>query len=179
MRLRGAHMALPASALVLMAAVSSCGTDECYDNRNALPLADLYASARGGDAPQPVALDSVSVWGIGVPRDSMLLDTARDVRQMYLPFRIDESQTAFVIRYDALRRRYPSAPDDTISFSYRQTPVFESQACGVFYRFDDVEASHTGFFIDSVVCPKGYIDNTPAANLRIYFKSQSEEEEEE
>lgn len=148
-------------------ALASCSTDECYDNRNALPLADLYSSE---PTPQRISLDSISVWGVGVPRDSMLLDAARNVQQIYLPFSIERPSASFVIRYDALRRIDPSVPDDTLSFSYKQRPVFESQACGVFYRFDDIAVSHTSFLIDSVTCPKGYIDNSPSANLHIYFR---------
>ena len=165
---------LPAVALTaatLGAVAASCGTDECYDNRNSLPLADLYSSS---EAPRAITIDSISVWGVGVPRDSMILDTARNVSQIYFPFRIDEEKTSFVIRYDAIRRILPSAPDDTISFTYRNVPVFESQACGVFYRFDDVKISHTSFLIDSVVCTQGYIDNLPKANLRIYFRTQEQ-----
>lgn len=162
--------ALLLSGAILSAAMISCGNDECYDNHNALPLAELYSSAQ---VPQAVSIDSISVWGVGVPNDSLILDAARNVSQISFPFRIDEQQTSFVIRYDALRRIFPDAPDDTITFSYRNIPFFESQACGVFYRFDNVEISHTEFLIDSVTCPEGYIDNTPAANLKIFFRSES------
>lgn len=167
--LRRLPLAAFAASALCIAAVS-CGTDECYDNRNSLPLAELYAS---GTSPQAVTIDSISVWGIGVPRDSMILDTARSVSQIYFPFRIDSDETSFVIRYDGIRRLLPGAPDDTISFTYRNVPVFESQACGVFYRFDDVQIDHTSFLIDSVVCPQGYIDNSPKANLKIFFRTDT------
>lgn len=154
------------SMTLIALAIAACSTDECYDNRNALPLADLYASGSG----KTVAIDSVSMWGVGVPRDSMLLDTARNVQQFYFPFRIDDSSSDFVIRYDALLRLMPKAPNDTIRFSYKPVPVFESAACGVYYRFDDVKISHTSFLIDSVICPQGFIDNSQAANLKVYFR---------
>lgn len=153
----------------LSASVVSCNTEECFDNRNALPLADLYTSSL---TPERISLDSISLWGVGVPRDSMLLDAARSVQQIYFPFRIDDTVTRFVFRYDALRRVMPSLSNDTITFHYTPTSVFESQACGVFYRFDDVKIEHTGLFIDSIVCPEGLIDNTPASNLRIYFRTE-------
>ena len=151
------------------AMLSGCSTDECYDNRNSLPLADLYTI---DSVRQAVTIDSISVWGVGVPRDSMLLDTARNVQQIYFPFRIDYTSSSFVIRYDALSGLFPEAPVDTITFGYKPVPVFESQACGVFYRFDDVKVTHTSFLIDSVACPKGYIDNSQTANLEIYFRNE-------
>lgn len=153
----------------LSAGMVSCSNDMCYDNHNALPLASLYSSS----APtKEISVDSISVWGIGAPNDSLLLDTARNVQQIYLPFRIDDTSTSFVLRYDAVRRLSPTAPNDTLSFTYQPVPVFESQACGVFYRFDNVRIDYTTHFIDSVVCPEGYIDNRPAANLQIFFRTQ-------
>lgn len=156
-------------AVLLGSVLVSCGSDECYDNRNSLPLAGLYSA----QTKQAISLDSISVWGIGVPNDSLVLDTARNVQQIYLPFKIDETRTSFVIRYDALRKRNPYTPNDTITFSYQNVPVFESQACGVFYEFKDVTIKYTTHFIDSVACPNGFIDNTPATNLQIYFRTQS------
>ncbi len=167
------HLPLVALTVSLSGVIASCGSDECYDNRNAIPLADLYTAS---PTPQKISIDSISVWGIGVPRDSMILDTALNVQQINFPFRIDENETSFVVRYDAIRRIFPQAPDDTISFSYVNVPQFQSESCGVFYRYDDVTIRHTTFMIDSVTCPDGYIDNTPSANIRIYFHNESTEE---
>ena len=158
------------SLLLFSSLLTSCGTDECYDNRNSIPLAALYSS---GPQMQQISIDSISVWGIGVPNDSMIMNVERNVKQINFPFRIDENESSFVIRYDALKQQFPGAPDDTLSFNYEPVPVFESASCGVFYRFDNVRVSYTHHVIDSVACPLGYIDNAPQTNLQIFFRTQS------
>ncbi|MDE6143613.1 MAG: hypothetical protein K2F94_06020 [Muribaculaceae bacterium] len=157
--------------VLLMAA---CGSDECYDNKNSLPLAGFYSSS---EEPVSISLDSVSVFGIGAPGDSVLHDSVSGLSQSYLPFRIDQGSTTFVIRYlQGMLGRYRVA--DTVSFNYEIEPWFVSSACGVVYdyKISSIETTHN--IIDSVVCPSGVIDNVDSENIRIYFRVAIEEEEE-
>ncbi len=154
--------------IILGLEVSSCSTEECYDNQSSLPLAGFYSSAA---TPQAITIDSISVWGIGAPGDSMLLDSAINVSRLYLPFRIDSQTTSYVFRNVA--RGASGAMADTVSFCYNTVPEFVSEACGVIYRYEDVKASTTTHFIDSVSCPTGLIDNVSTENLKIYFKVSS------
>lgn len=158
-------------AMVTAAWLCGCSNDECLENKNALPLAGFYSSTV---KPTQISLDSISIYGIGAPGDSVLHDSVRSLSQSYLPFRIDEGTTRYVIRYLAgipgiLRMA------DTITFHYEIKPWFVSSACGASYRYEMKEIATTHYFIDSVTCPKGMIDNENAENLRIYFRvSESE-----
>ncbi len=182
-----AHIILPASAALLLAATTACNTDECYENRNSLPLAGFYRAPRAGEVPEAVSLSGVSIWGEGVPGDSLLTDHAGALQEVYLPFKIDTQQTSFVIRYDSTAssgdeeegEEPTPALTDTISFAYRAEPLFVTAACGVFYRFNDVKPSWTSNMIDSVTCPTGYIDNTDTQNLHIYLRTEPQQPEEE
>ena len=95
------------SALFLMLAVGAallaaggCSTNDCGDNQNSLPLAGFYTSQ---DVPQAISIDSISIYGLHAPGDSLLLDSAVRVSEVYLPFRIDEPATTYVISYHQAR----------------------------------------------------------------------------
>lgn len=156
------------SGFLLMAflILASCSTSECFENKNSLPLAGFYSS---GTNPQAIALDSISIYGIGAPGDSILEDSVRGLSQSYLPFRIDEGQTTYVIKYLAgilglLRIA------DTITFNYEIVPWFESAGCGVIYDYKMTSIETTHYIIDSVTCPTGEITNKNVQNLHIYFR---------
>lgn len=150
----------------------SCATDECEENKNTLPLAAFYAS---GQAAQEVSIDSISVYGIGAPGDSILLDSASDVSQVYMPFNPDEDITRYVIRYEAgSLKKNGISPTDTITFRYTKKPWFQSYACGVIYIYDIDRIASTHTFIDSVTVPKRQIDNENVANIHIFFRTAGE-----
>ena len=51
--------------------LSNCGSNGCVDNRSSIPLAQFYSY----DAQETaLSVDSISIFGIGQPTDSMLLD---------------------------------------------------------------------------------------------------------
>ena len=58
--------------------LSNCGSNGCVDNRSSIPLAQFYSY----DAQETaLSVDSISIFGIGQPTDSMLLDSAVAVTQ--------------------------------------------------------------------------------------------------
>lgn len=118
---------MSASAVMLaVVALSGCSNDECLDNKNSLPLAGFYSSTT---TPASISLDSISIYGIGAPGDSVLHDSVRGLSQSYLPFRIDEGTTRYVIRYlSGLLGRYGIA--DTITFEYDPVPFFRARHVG-------------------------------------------------
>lgn len=164
------HLSTKAAATTLAVSLTmlagGCASDECEDNKNSLPLAVIMASL---PEPQEAELDSISVYGIGAPGDSLLLDSASSVGQMYLPFRIDETRTTYVIRYlqSVIAEK---GICDTISFNYDIKPMFVSSACGAVYYYDNIRIENTTHFIDSVTCPGNRITNANIPNIFIYFR---------
>ncbi|MDE6669113.1 MAG: hypothetical protein K2K26_05475 [Muribaculaceae bacterium] len=159
----------------ILTGVIACNSDECYDNRNSLPLAGFYTAT---ETPQAVSIDSVSIYAIGAPGDSILHDSVRSLAQTYLPLRIDgtSSTVNYVIRYlQGALGRFGIA--DTISISYDIEPQFVSAACGVIYIFRITDLTTTTYCIDSVTCPRGYIDNVAIENIHIYFRVNTDEDE--
>ena len=153
---------LPAFVLTL----SSCASDECDDNKNSLPLAEFYSSL---PEPQPVSLDSISIYGIGAQGDSILVDSAASVGQCHLPFRIDTGETTYVIQY--LQQAISEIGiRDTVTFRYTIDPQFVSSACGAVYYYDDIRIEHTNHFLDSVSCPGRKITNENKVNILMYFR---------
>ena len=163
------------AAIAGLLALASCASNECLDNQNSLPLAGFYSS---DSVPQKIALDSISIYGIGAPGDSILQDSVRTLQQVYLPFRIDQGKTQYVIQYlGGLLGIYHIA--DTITFNYDIVPWFVSAACGAVYDYKITSIKTTHNIIDSVTCPQGIIDNTDVENLKIYFRVAVSEEGEQ
>ena len=158
----------PAVICCLLWLISSagCSNSECFDNQNSLPLAGFYSSS---ETPQAISIDSITIIGVGAPGDSILEDAARNISQVYLPFRIDQESTTYEIKYLAGMPGLLNI-SDYITFNYEIVPMFVSTACGAvyYYRMTSIETTHN--FIDSVTCPGGEITNANIENLRIYFR---------
>ncbi len=157
----------PALLIVALAALCfACASNDCDGNKNSLPLAQFMSS---DSVPQKVSIDSISIYGIGAPGDSLLLDSAANVSSTYLPFRIDQNSTSFVFQY---LQSVIGQEDirDTITFRYDIVPHFVSAACGAVYDFNNIDISHTSHFIDSISCPDGRISNANITNIFIYFR---------
>lgn len=169
-----AMRSLPCILIIAAALLASggCTTNDCSDNQNSLPLAGFYSSQV---VPKPIAVDSISVYGLHAPGDSLLLDSAVKVQEVYLPFRIDEKSTTYVLSYHQ-KAISDSRLNDTVTFCYRSEPYFVSIGCGAIYKYVMEGIDYTTHLLDSVTCPAGVITNAPIQNLRIYFRVEESEE---
>ena len=151
---------LPIVLIAVALLGASCSDDSCSDNGSSLPLATFYV----GDNQQNIS--ALSIMGIGVPGDSLLIDST-SVNEAYLPLRASTSSTSY-----ALWR--PSAGGmttvrDTLTLDYEPIEYFHSIECGVMYNFDIRKVSHTTHGIDSVVLLTPLVTNTRTPALRIHF----------
>lgn len=163
---------LLAAAMTSMA--TGC-TEECTDNQNALPLAGYYSSV----APtQTVSVDSLEIYGVGAPGDSILVEDSSARSSVYLPFRIDSDTTTYVFR-PITEAAKAADVRDTVRFIYSREPHFVNTACGVSYIFKMRAIECRGEVIDSVTCPGGEITNANRENLHIYFHATENETEPE
>ncbi len=150
----------------------SCVSEECIGNRNSLPLAGFYSSTL---TPEVIRVDSIKVYGVGAPGDSVLHSSPSAISELYLPFRLEGGSTTYVIKY--MQKEFETLGlEDRITFRYETEPRFVSAACGAMYDFRIMGIDYTTNLIDSVTCPYGVIDNNNVENLRIYFRTQSSEE---
>ncbi len=159
------------SVLTIATSLINCSSGECLDNKNSLPLAGFYSSEV---SPQQISIDSISVYGLETPEKSRLLDSVRNVHNVYLPFRIDEPTTTYVFDYHQTHIS-DSRLNDTIAFNYDIIPFFVSKECGAIYKYKIKNIVCTKHLIDSVVCSSDVIDNVDMENLKIYFRVLAEE----
>lgn len=153
------------SALVALAAVLACNDAGCEGNQSSLPLAGFYSS----QTKSAIALDSLTVIGVGVPGDSAIIRNARSVSQVYLPFNVDAAVSRFVFYYE----QQDLVPlTDTVTIEYSSTPFFHSSDCGAMYVFDVLRYDVTHVLIDSIQIPNKRIDNTNVENVRIFFRTE-------
>ena len=154
------------AALLAATALTACSDSDCGGNSSALPFAGFYAS--GSNGTQTVSVSDMEVYGIGAPGDSILFDGKQTMSQLYIPFRLDSDTTTYV--FHLLSDVASTAlAYDTVRFIYERHVQFVSADCGVSYRFDIDTITSTGMFVDSVTCPKGYIDNANIENLKIWI----------
>lgn len=158
------------TAIAGLMLVAACSTEECLQNSNALPLAGFYDSSQ---PDRKVSIDSLEVYGIDAPGDSVLFAGKTAINELYLPFRLNSDTTGYVFRY--LHKDFAATNlTDTITFIYTRRPRFVSSACGVSYVFDIDSIYCSKNLLDSVTCPSGEVTNMAIENLNIYFRVADE-----
>lgn len=145
-------------ALSLAVVTSSCNNDNCIGNSTGIPLAGFY---RENNA---VAINSLTVYGIGAPNDSVIIDKA-SAKNVYLPLRLSTSSCKYVFNYNT-----EGVGNDTITLGYDAIPYFESHECGAMYNFKITSLEHTSHAIDSVIISDPLITNADVVSIKIYVR---------
>lgn len=160
--------ALLAAACLL--ALGSCNTSGCLDNQSSIPLAGFYSMS----TRRAVALDSLAIYGVGAPGDSILYFDEPRLSQAYLPLRSSASQVSYCFRY---MQQALDAPRyvDTLTLTYTPVTYFASEQCGAMYRYHVHSMTHTTHLIDSVALLDTIITNVPSEQIKIFFRTGDEE----
>ena len=152
---------------------SGCASEGCVDNRSSIPMAQFYSY----DAQEAqLSIDSISIYGIGQPGDSMLLDSAVAVSLVYLPLRFTHDTTRYVIRYDQQGLSSPRY-NDTLTFIYRAYPYFASIDCGAMYNFIIDTCRYTRNILDSVAVTVPEITNKNEESVRLFYTVQNSDDQ--
>ena len=152
---------------VLLLGLVACSDNSCYENGSSLPLATLYM----GNSQQDIS--GLSVMGIGVPGDSLLVNSTA-VDEVYLPLRASTTTTSFALWHTVSIDTTNVVVRDTLTIDYKAIPFFESDECGAMYNFDIQQVTHTVHGIDSVVVLNTLITNARTPSMRIYFTDFSQ-----
>lgn len=165
-----------AALLALLALVlSACNNSGCYENRTSIPQAAFYAYNIPGQA---IAVDSISVYGLGQRSDSLLLDSATATSTMYLPFRTDADTTQYVIHYDAAALS-ALANNDTLTFVYERYPYFLSGDCGVVFNYTITGFGYTRNMLDSAALVSSEVTNVITETVRLFYYVVAQDDNEE
>ncbi|MGN0214443.1 MAG: DUF6452 family protein [Muribaculaceae bacterium] len=151
----------------IAATLASCAGDGCTSGTSSVPLAGFYSAS----TQKVIAIDSITVYGIGAPGDSMLVNCGRNISEIELPLRLSTQSVQFVFHYDQQAIsdvRY----NDTITLVYDALPFFESDECGVFYVFDITSHHCTNHIIDSIAVPNPHVSNLSIETMKLFFRTQ-------
>lgn len=151
--------------MMVIACLTSCSTNGCHENRSSIAKAGLYAYNRPAAT---VAIDSISLYGIGQKSDALILDCAQGVTSLTLPFRNDADTTQFVIRYDA-GRLAAIGLSDTLTIYYTRYPYFISGDCGVVFNYHIDTLLYTVHGLDSVALMVDEVTNQDIETIRLYY----------
>ena len=151
-----------------------CGTSECLGNQSSIPLAGLYSA----DTEKAISIDSITVYGYNAPNDSMLLNNAQGIEQIYLPLRINVAETQYIFHYDQ-KAISGIENNDTITLKYTSKPYFDSFECGAMYQFEVTELTYTEHIMDSVGLVSKFITNADVETIKIFLKTTEPEKKSE
>lgn len=146
--------------------ITGCNSTGCLENQNSVPLAGFYTSS----TKKAIAIDSISIGGVGAPSDTLIIDNGLGVSQVYLPFRSSKESTSFYIHYNQEALDF-DALNDTITFDYESIPYFVSEECGAMYFYSIKKVEYTRHIIDSVGLLDSMVKNTDIERIRIYFRT--------
>ena len=160
-------MLLSALAVVLMLPLSGCNTSGCTDNHSALPQMGFYNAY----TKAPLTLDSLELWGVGAPGDSMLIKSGDKVQKLYFPLRYDSGYTAFCFHYDYKEQGLDNPEyNDTLRLWYTTQPYFASEECGAYYIYHITDIRYTRHIIDSIAVVDSVISNVDMERFGVYFR---------
>ena len=151
----------------MLSVLSACGSDGCTSNTASIPLAQLYSSS----TLKAIAVDSISVYGIGAPGDSMIVRCGRSISQFTMPLRTTVDETKYVIHYDQ-KALSDERNNDTITLRYKTDAMFDSKECGVVYAFEVSDFYYTRHLIDSMAMPYNRITNLTSVSVQLYMRTQ-------
>ncbi len=154
------------SLFIIVNSLCSCSTDGCTENQSSIPLAGFYAVETG----EAIAISQLDIYGIGASGDSLLLEGFSTAKQIYLPLRSTQNNTAFCFHYTQFGDSI-TAYNDTIWFEYETTPYFVSEECGAMFQYKITSLRHTNIIIDSISLIDPYITNIDVERIKIFFKT--------
>ena len=150
--------------LGVMLLPTACNTEACLDSKSSIMTVGFYSF---GDSSYAVTIDSVSVYGVGQPADSLLVDTAR-ISSFQATLRSDKDTTQYVIRYDQ-RNLNPRYKRDTLTFVYHAYVKFDKAECGAIYNYVIDEFYYTTWQIVGAEMMTDEINNQDVENVRLYY----------
>ena len=157
------------AAGILLFVATACSSNTCRESISATPEATFYSSS----TQESISVDSLTVYGVGVPNDSAIIRNSL-ASQVYLPLRGNEEYCRFVFHYEQ-RALSDTRFNDTLTVHYRPVPKFTSVECGAMYFYEIYDCSSTTHLIDSVKLVNGDVSNVEAETVRIYFRTESDE----
>lgn len=153
-------------SLCAVLVATSCSDDQCEGNQSVVPVAGLYNTVDG----KAITIDSLTIYGIGAPGDSILQDNQK-ITTVKLPFRSTVGETKYVIQYNqkalaALNFR------DTITFIYDPIPYFHSNECGAFYKYRLKDIEYTTYLVDLVEAQtEEFINTKDYVGIKIFYRA--------
>lgn len=158
-------IAIALTVVAMLALVPACSSDGCYDNTSAIPIVAFY---RDGAA---VKLTPLSVTGVGVPGDTLLIDSA-STSSFHMPLNFNSKQVKWKLYYHD-----EDLTPDTITIDYDVVMNFVSRDCGAMYFFKITKCGYTNHVIDSIKVLDSLITNIDRTYLQVHIKHLESEEE--
>lgn len=154
------------SLVAALVAVVSCSTNGCLENQSAVPRCGFYSMG----SKSAVSIDSISVYAVGVPGDSMLVRCGKGVTSLYMPLDMSADVTHYVLHYDAEMLR-DERLNDTLTIHYDRVPYFVSSECGAMFFFDVTGYEYTRHLVDSVAVTTTRFTNVDTETIKFYMRT--------
>ncbi len=142
----------------------SCNEDGCTESTDVNMNVYFYSAS----TRMAFTFDSLSVLGIGQPKDSLLYNKSTSVKTLALPLHISGTTTAYLLNYGKSNGA-SVALSDTIRIFHQNRSQFISKDCGcsVFATIDSIR--YTRHRLDTVIVVNQEITNQIAENVQIFY----------
>lgn len=151
-------------------AVVGCNTTGCLENQSAVPRCGFYSMT----TKKAVSIDSITVYAVDVPGDTMLVKCGRGVSSLYMPLDMSADVTRYVLHYDAAMLS-DERLNDTLTINYERVPYFVSRDCGAMYFFDVKSYDCTNHLVDSVAITTERFTNVDIETIQLYMRTNEEQ----
>ena len=146
---------LPLALLFAAILNLSCSRGSCDQDTEVLLNAGFYSA----ESLENISVDSLEVFGIGIP-DSSLYSMVT-LKNILLPLNPSTNDCSFVV--------INGGRADTIDITYSRNLVFLSRECGYTYHFEINEVFFTRNDISNIIITNKSVIPGDEENIQIYF----------
>ncbi|MFO7977102.1 MAG: DUF6452 family protein [Bacteroidales bacterium] len=158
------HQVLLMLLVVGAGLLPSCQQDELCEDATQNPVGVRFYSRAEGNS-SPATLDSLTVYGVGLPDDSIYANQ-QQVQALELLLDSSKDSTGFVLVF-------PQATD-TIWLNYQRHSTMISVECGFMAEYTLLSARFTDNLIDTLAINNSQVTNIADEHLQIFIPAATD-----
>ncbi|MGL5015486.1 MAG: DUF6452 family protein [Bacteroidales bacterium] len=162
--MRPQNILLSLLTLIALSTIVGCGNEGCQETISVNARCSFYSKSTNAS----FTFDSITVYGIGAPQDSILYNRATSQSYIKLPLKKFQEESSYVLHFQGAESEIIDQRD-TVTFYYKNKSYFISEDCGTVIHHLVDSVRYTRHYIDSLIVAKQSIINLDEENLLLLF----------
>ncbi|MGL4993786.1 MAG: DUF6452 family protein [Bacteroidales bacterium] len=151
-------------SLILLPSIVGCGNEGCQETISVNARCSFYKKSNN----KSFSFDSITVYGVGAPDDSLLYNRSTSQSYVKLPLKKFTEESSYVFHFQGAESEIIDKKD-TVTFYYKNQSYFISEDCGTVVHHLVDSVIYTRHYIDSLIIAKQSIINLDEENLLLLF----------